>query len=316
MAWTNFHYLTNASPGATRNSGTNGDLCALLDWALPQAGWAIEFSSGNARQYRPATGNRFRLNVIHDSTVSGAAQRAMVRGWEVASSATAGTDPFPLTTQAADNASNWLVSTLANTTDRPFRLLVWDTGVIYMSNAGGVANRWSYGDFCDVTENDDPDTWGTHIFCRNSTSNSIVSALSSPNLNGVSTGSYFARDISGTIKSSMGCFFGNSTTLGATSNSLPAIDAGYLGKIRRERVAVSCFGSQSNVLGSNALIRRGFIPQLWTGLGSGMGAVTDADTFTDSLYNPGALFRFNNISADNTLVVLETTNTWLEPPVG
>ena len=91
-------HLTEASSGAPRNSGTNGDLCVLLDWALvTNGGWSIVQTAANARVYKPIGGNGFLLYVNHDSAVSGAAQLATVRGCESATAASeAGlVSPFP-----------------------------------------------------------------------------------------------------------------------------------------------------------------------------------------------------------------------------
>lgn len=313
MPFPNFVHLTNASPGATRNSGTNGDLCNLLDWALPQVGWAIEYTATNARIYRPATGNRFRLHVYHDSAISGAAQRAVVRGCEDASNATTLIDPFPTVAQVANTSANWLISTTANTTDRAFHIVAWDTGFIYMTNAGGVANLWQLQFFGDVSENDLPDSYGTICMVRNNSGNTVINPSISNSMTFSSTNEYFARDITGTAKSSLGIVAWYSTTWGNIS-TLPPVDAAPGGKIRRDRIVFACSGSSTLTPTNNALPRRGFFPHLWVGLGSGNGSVTSNDDFTDTAYDPASLFILFGLSNANTQnCIVEVTNTWQAP---
>lgn len=304
MAFPNFVHLTNASPGAPRNSGTNGDLCALLDWALPQVGWAIEFTSGNARVYRPAVGNRFRLHVNHDSGTSGAAQKAVVRGCEDASNATTLIDPFPTVAQVADTNSNWLVSTTANTTARAFHIVAWDTGVIYMSNASGGANLWSFGMYCDTEENGDPDSWGTILSQRSNTTTSGNVNVGVATTFSAGSALHWARSIDGVVKSASGHFYGSGATMGQVTGG-PTLTNGIGGKVRREAVFANC--------NSSLLLRRGAVPNIWQGIALGLGTITDADTFTDTAYNPASLFVALQQINNQGCVLLETTNTWDVP---
>ena len=121
-------YLTESSPGAPALSGTNGTLCNVLDWALPQKGWAIEYTATNNRIYRPGAGNRNRLFVSHDSTVSSDPRLATVRGCENASAANVSSlvAPFPTTTQLANTHSTVSVSNVSSTLARPYRIILTD----------------------------------------------------------------------------------------------------------------------------------------------------------------------------------------------
>lgn len=309
--------LTNASSGATRNSGTNGDLCALLDWALVQEGWAIEYSSGNARVYRPATGTRFRLHVNHDSSVSGGGQRAVVRGCEGASGATTLVDPYPLVAQVADTSSNWLVSSTANTVDRPFTLVVSPTFVLYFSCISGAANEWSMGWAGDLSAEYSGDNYCAAVLVRNSAGLSaatggIGEAVRS-DLSGVSLGLYWARDITGATKSSRGVLCGSGVTLGQVTGA-PAARGGYQNAVYREPVGVSDLASTSTPASVLALLKRGWIPNLWSPLHLGRGSLSDGDTFGDSAYDPTAVFRALSSSAvASPFVILEETDTWSAP---
>lgn len=317
MPFPNFVHLTNASPGAPRNSGTNGDLNALIWWALQQVGWSREYHDGatNASIFRPAVGNRFRLYVRHDSSVSGDARKALVRGCENASSANTLIDPFPLASQVADANSNWLISNTASTADREFHIIAWDSGVIYLSKTTGTANRWQMGFFGDVSEADAPDTWGTVIYCRESASIAATSVPGSPILTLSNSGLFFSRDISGTVKSSRGVMFSNSGSFANNTGNLPNMDTGYLGEIRMDRAAISCGGTGTTSTGANALQRRGFFPQLWYALANNRGSISENDTWTNSAYAAGSQFKLLPYLNDTQLPVFELSNTW-SPPNG
>jgi hypothetical protein len=305
--------LTNASPGATRNSGTNGDLTTLLDWALPQAGWAIEYTSGNARVYRPGSGNRFRLHVNHDSAVSGGAQRAVVRGCEDASAATTLVDPFPLTSQSADTASNWLVSTTASTADRPFIIFLNETFVHYFSCPTSNADQWDWGCFGDVPTNYPSDSYNTIVNVRNAASTTAgvgITQAMATTASG-SGGIWWVRDITGATKSSRGILYGSGAGLGSNTGS-PAARGGYQNRIYREYVGVTDFASTTTTGSVLSLLKRGWIPGLWNPLHNGRGSVSDVDTFTDTTYNPSAEFRYLSATATAGLI-MEITDTWSPP---
>lgn len=307
--------LTNASAGATRNAGTNGDLCTLLDWALPQAGWAIEYTASNARVYRAASGNRNRLFVQHDSAVSGNAGFATVRGCENASAAAIAslTDPFPLVAQIANNVSNWMISNTANTTDRPFRIYLNETFVFYFSNFSGTADLWDVGFFGDVpSQLTDP--YNTIVSVRNSTStaNSLgMGQVTSAALTGGSN-IFWVRDITGATKSSRGVLNTSGANLGAVAGTTTA-RGGYQNRVYRERVAVGDAASTSATPSTLGLIRRAYVPNMWSGLHTARGTLTDADTFTDVAYNPAATFRGLAGNISSGWAIIEETDTWAPP---
>lgn len=313
--------LTNASPGATRNSGTNGDLCNLLDWAVVQATnpWAIEYSSGNARVYRPAVGNRFRLHVNHDSAVSSDARLATVRGCESASGATTLTDPFPTVAQKSNTLSTWKVSSTASTVDRPFIILLEDTWIIYLCQYSSTQDAWELGFWGDVPPSYSADVWNTLIFIRNNASaagtTSSISNSTGPSVtNNANGGLFWVRDASGATKSTYGNLNTPGNNLGS-GNGLPATRTGYLNAVPREKLAAACYGSNTTTSNSLALMRRGWVPQLWTALSGGLGTLTDLDTFTDTTYNPSAIFRaFAALAGSGSnYIIAEITDTWSPP---
>lgn len=308
--------LTNASSGATRNAGTNGDLCTLLDWALPQAGWAIEYTASNARVYRPGSGLRNRLYVQHDSAVSGNAGLATVRGCENASSATVLVDPFPLVAQIANNASNWLVSNTANTTDRPFRIYLSETFVFYFSQASTTAEAWDMGFFGDVSPAFSGDSWYTVCDIRNSTGVVVGPGLGQTCGAAVVAGSnlFWCRDVTGATKSSRGVIYASGTGgtgMGALTGGTGA-RVSYQNRIYREKVGATDGASTSTTTSALGLPKRGWIPNLWNPLHLGRGTVSDVDTFTDTTYNPLASFRLLS-AASAQCTIIEETDTWSAP---
>jgi hypothetical protein len=158
-------HLNQASAGAPRNSGTNGDLVTLLDWALvTNGGWTIDKTATNARVYLPVSGNGFRLYVNHDSAVSGAATLATVRGCETATAASeAGvTNPFPTIAEIAATSATWCVSSAASTTSRNFDIYVTPSFMMYFSNINGLV-AWDVGMFGDFSAAITGDVYNTRV---------------------------------------------------------------------------------------------------------------------------------------------------------
>lgn len=311
--------LTNASSGATRNSGTNGDLCALLDWALPQKGWAIEYTSTNARVYRPGSGNRFRLSVTHDSAVSGDARIATVRGCENASSTTVLTDPFPTVAQLSNANSNWKISSTASTVDRPFRLYVSETWFLYLTQYSSASDTWDGGFFGDLPPTYAGDSYCTLIWVRNqgaaSTNTLFSNSVVSTSISNFNTGNMFmCRDITGATKSTYAMGNASGTAIGLVANYASA-RAGYLNQVVREKFSANCSGSNTAIPNSLSLPRRGYFPNIWSLLHNGRGTLNDVDTYSDSAYNPSASFRTlsSASAAGSANITVEETDTWSAP---
>ena len=155
-------YLTQASPGAPNLTGQDNSLCTVLDWALPQKGWAIEYTATNARVYRPGVGNRRRLFVAHDSALSGDSRGAVIRGAEDASAATIAelSGPFPTVAQVANNLANIKLSNTNNSDARPFRIVLSDTFLLFAaSTISSSVAEWDFFFFGDLTGVEPGDTW-------------------------------------------------------------------------------------------------------------------------------------------------------------
>jgi hypothetical protein len=288
-------------------------LTTLLDWALPQASWAIEYTGTNERVYRPGSGLRNRLYVNHNTATSGNAGLAVVRGCENASSSSVLVDPFPLAAQVANGSSNWCISNAASTTDRPFRIYLSETFVFYFSNINGTADQWEVGFFGDVEGVLGSDTYHTICGVRNAANatafTSIVQAVSS--VISASSNIYWARDVTGAVKSSRGGLCAMGSTLGNLSGA-PVARGGYQNRIYREKVAVTDVGSTSTSPSNLGLPKRGWVPNLWNPLHAGRGSVAEVDTFTDTAYDATASFRA--ISSNTTgFVIMEETDTWSAP---
>lgn len=318
------YVLTSSSPGAPTLSGTNGSACTVLDWALNTiAGVAIEYTAANARVYRWPFGNRFRLNVRHDSAVSGHAGRVLVRMSENASDATTLIDPSPLPTQVADASSNWLVSTTADGTARAYEIVIDDGAtsgygwIHVVVNASGATDQWSWGFFGDVLPRFSADTWNTVIQVRdqaNQTFNSMTNVGSTTMATG-NTHTYWIRSIDGTVKSSRGGIESpGGTNLGVQGAQFPAPFTGYGGGLMRSRCPLFDGYSQTTTNGTGALFTRGWMPNIWNPLHNNGTGASSLDDFTDSDYAVGSLFRiFKQSGGANPFLFIEETPTYYPP---
>ena len=304
--------LNNQSPGAPSLVGANGSLCNVLDWALPQDGWAIEYTAANARVYRPGQGNRHRLSVHHDSAVSGSVGLCTIRGCENATSATALVDPFPTVTQVSGSTSTILVG-VDTTVPREFEIIVTPTFMLLA--VGTLVNKtagWDLMLFGDLPPTYPEDQFSTAILVGGSSATTASSrAMSSSVSSGVAaTKLYWARTIDGSTKSPVGSLWGSVST---TTSSFCAVTnttvmrAGYRNEIVRERVGASCAGGPT--VGPMAVVRRAQVPFLWNPVHTGIGSITSDDTFTDTAYAAESLFRV--VPATSSMAaILELSNTW------
>lgn len=315
--------LKSTDAGAPTLNGVNGSLCNVLNWALVQNGWAVEYTATNARVYRPGSGNRRRLHVRHDSAISGAANKATVRGCENATSATALTDPFPTTAQVVNANSVWMTSNTADSTARAWEIYL-DTTFFYLCiDMTSGAGRLIYF-FGDVPPAEASDVWNTMVWqdadpsiemsygpLWQSTQNTIV--------NNPPSRYYWCRNIDGTVKSIPANLITNSAS-GYISNvsGCPIARQGHNSKIYHEKVAMCCPGAQATVNTAKSILRRGWMPHLWAALHSEKGlTVVDRDTFTNTAYNASAIFRvlelYNSYSGGYPWIIFEETNTWSNP---
>jgi len=310
---------TGGLPNSGRLSGTNGDLVGIMDVALPLNGWAIEYTSGNARVYRPGTGNRFRLHMNDDSAASGSATVCVVRGCENASNATTLTDPFPTVAVQADSLANWIKSSTANTTARNFDIYVGETWVWFLVNLAGATNSWEGHFFGDCPSAYTGDAYNTMCTTRNSASaastffnNSTTNAAGSAKM-------FWCRSYDGTVKGTQSSINFMSTTLGVIA-SYPRVFAGPSASLDTQKLSLCDTGTTSATPSATlGLPIRGYLPNLRAALHSGRDTSTpnSRDTYGDSSYDPsfqGTIFCFTN-SSGGGIIAVESSDTW-SPPSG
>lgn len=314
MAVVHVTEATVGAPNSGRMSGTNGDLYAMLKYALPLNGWAVEYDDtvNFAAVFRPGSGNRFRLHVNDNSATSGDARLCVVRGCENASAATTLIDPFPLVANVANASSNWLKSTTANTTARNFDLYVGTTWVILAINAGGTNTTWEWGFFGDVSPAFSGDSYNTVCMVRNSSNAGLAvsASLTTNNAAGLAA-LHWARSIDGATKDTFGAVPWLSSTLGVVPNT-PVMQAGPSGKIDRQRIQLLDTGQASVTMSSpRGTIQRGWFPNLWCPMHAvSSGTVSSRTQFQDSGYNPSANF---NVFFNAGALIVEETDTWVPP---
>ena len=312
-------------PNSGRLSGTNGDLVGIMDVALVANGWAIEYTSGLARVYRPGTGNRFRLHMNDDSAVSGNAGLCVVRGCENASAATTLVDPFPTVALVANNAANWLKSNAVSTAARAFDIWVGTTWVIYAVNYGASANGWEVHFFGDCPPSLAGDSYNTLCFSRRitTTSSTTFYAMGGPSGGFASPLFCWARCFDGTVKSTTGWSPSvGSTSIGLLSAGNPAFLSPTLG-IDTQKVSLTDSGTGAGTsVTSTGLQVRGWLPNILDPLhrspSNTLGAGPQArDSYTNTAYNAafvGKVVRSSN-SGTTAFLVVEESDTW-SPPSG
>lgn len=314
MAWTKISYL---SSGAPQLIAANGSLTAVLRWALPQLGWAIEYgTTGTAAVFRAAAGNRHRLCVNHNT---GAAGVALVRGAHTATSATAWSNVFPTTGQIANANATWQAGDSSYPTtpvawviygnDRFFYLLVnnytYQTGSWDIQCFGDLPGKYNtpYDTVCTSRNTSDPST-------------GIIVASSMSPMPVASSGAYmfWARGLNGTTISTRGNFYGPNGSIGQVSGGTQA-RAGYLNKLLRQKVALNdCANTNTDNSGPLLMPARGWFPNLWNPMHTyNSNVLLDLDTFTDTAYNPAASFCWYGINNNYAGFIIEETDTWSVP---
>lgn len=310
-----FTYFTSSDSGAPALTGVNGSLITVLDWILVTKGlWTKEFSGTNKAIYRPPSGNRYYLRVVHDSAISGASNQATVRGCESATDIDTYTDPFPTVAQRADSSTFWLTSTTTNSTTRAYFGIVTDTYVFICvrASSNNAVSVCFFGDTIPVFSGD---VYSTVIFTTNTAS--ISSWYQIANTTGRL---YYVRSYDGTVKSTTAMPLISYAAASQTNFSgftAPAYPHPIDSKMHMEKVALTCYGATSSSRSATkSIIKRSWFPNLWSPLHS-ESAVTTEDTFTDSSYNPLSEFVIASSATSNASLgqffVLEKTNTWSAP---
>lgn len=315
MAFPNFAYLNNSSPGFPGNSGTNASFKNLMKWALLQVGWSNVDETTNGIVLRAATGNRFPFIINDDSAVTGNARFAMTRGAEIATGVTTFTDAFPTAVLLADANANAYKSSLASGTDRQCHIVAWDTGFIYASQFNGT--DWEIFPYSDLFPSRSADTWATYIGPHGGTNTGQSSwfrqtEYSNINLSAFTTG-YLARSYDGTVKSTKAALNLRSRGLGNTGTSgWPTASNGPDGEIDTSPVGIACSGSTGIIAANTGMVLRGYIPHMHNPLHNGIGGLSSGDIYHNSAYDPAADFLI--LKSDTTnFVALEITNTWKPP---
>jgi hypothetical protein len=309
-------------PNSGRLSGTDGDLVGILDVALPLNGWAIEYSTGNARIYRPGSGNRFRLYVNDDSAISGSATIATVRGCENASAASnAGlVDPFPTAAQRTDALSNWAKSTTANTTARAFDIWVGETFVIFSVNLAGTTNAWELHYFGDIAPALSGDPYGTICFVRGASAatGAVWSAngnFTTNSING-SANVYLCRSYDGTVKSTRSgmMVMAAQSAFGVYASGINAALTGPTTGLDYQKVPLLDTGSNTASVSSTLCIpTRGWLPNILQPQNGGRGALNARDDLTNTpIMAVGKVVCASNL-ATGAFAVIQESDDWTPP---
>src|SRR5690606_4387776 len=130
MALPGFIKFDSGMAGAPILTGQNGSFNAVCNWIVGLVGGTRIYHDGASNQsvFQWPGGHQQSFYVCHDSSLSGAAQRAI---WRACESATGYAyadlvNPYPSVSQVADNASNVLCSTTANATARAYAGIAWE----------------------------------------------------------------------------------------------------------------------------------------------------------------------------------------------
>lgn len=309
MAWT---VLDETTAGAPSLLSVNGSLTSLLRWALPLLGWGVEFGpTGNDAVFRAAVGNRHRLQVRHNSSVSGRADLAMVRAGHTATSATAIGTPFPTTAQVANASCSWRAG-IEDDPAIPCRFVIAgnDRFFHYLCHSPGYGWDWNF--FGDVASDYATGYETVHIVRNNSSPYGASGIGESMYGRPYPTNqTFWARGINATTVSTKGCKDGKESQPGRVSGN-PAMRGGYQNRLLREKIGLHCIGATSDTPGVLSIPKRGWLPNVWNPIHNGLGGLADGDTFTDSAYNPAAAFRVFDSPSYGT-IILETTDTWSKP---
>jgi hypothetical protein len=319
MAFSHWAYLNQSSSGAPRNSGTNGDLTALLQWALvTNSNWSSVYDDGlspvKKRIWQPNGGGPvFMCN--HDNAVSGGATLALVRMAESQSGGTL-TDPFPTVVQNADGTSNWMPSSAASTTTRDFHIVVWETGLIYASRASGTANTWEIGYLakCDSRYGAADSTYSWMIGNRNinTTAFTMLGQAGNPVPTIAVQRNFAMRNVLGTIKSEY-CVPDYPLTTGGSGSftGMPGATSVPDAAFERKKFLFHAAGTASGTTGALASIDRFCVPFLWWLPTSTLVGFGETDVYTDA---SGATFVL--LKSGTNGMLLQTSNDWTGYPGG
>ena len=314
MVW---NVLKSTDSGAPSLTVTNGSMTNVLRWALPQLGFDIAYgASGNAAVFRAQTGNRFRL-CINQNNAAGTYGGALVRGAETATSATSWSSTFPTASQVTNSDSLWGGGD-PNAPSTPAAYYIYGNEVFFyfLTQVDIADGYWEFQFFGDIPTIY-PSAYATVISQAGYPYGNGMQGINQPTSSSPQANYnklFWCRDVGGTIKSSRGAPAVSGSSFGAVTNA-PIIRGGYNNKFYREKVGVHCGATASSTIGPLNLTRRGWLPNLWSPVHQGTSSgVSPLDTFTDTAYNPSAVFRwFPVIPNSGVGVLIEETDTWSIP---
>jgi hypothetical protein len=322
MAFTNLGYFNSSSPGAPTLRPVNGDLNALLHYALTTiSNWTRLYHDGtNFRDvWQPAAGGASPVLICkHNSADSGDARLAVVRMAESASSTTSYTDAFPTVLQVADTSCNWLVSNTSGTTARDYHCVVWETGIVLAVRVTGQTDVWEIylagKAFSRFSSTDDPYPWmiGVRASTNTSTINAIANATCNPTIPSSGYYRFFAmRNPAGSLKSCCLHPEGRGSGLGNAGTNPASAGASYLGTIDRAKVRFHDMNSTTTALGTPPILSRLCFPQVYVGEHSFYSGVTESDSVSDGSHSLQLLRNGTSVAW-----LLETGNNFTGYPAG
>jgi hypothetical protein len=310
MALSNFALVTSSDVGAPVLTGQDGSGLALLHYLIVTVlGGTRDYYDASTHQAVWTLPGGEMLYCGDAAAISGASNRMTVRGCEAASGYTYSdlTNPFPLVAQVTDAFSNWLKSSTANATARPWLAIVSDSYIELLTDPASNG-LWAPTYFGRLLPRDPADVYAVAIAVRGGTNTAAsqgwgVSAAAS----GTNT-AFFQRSVDGLTPSTTAGVVSISN-IGAVQNA-PTLSAGLAGEIHHMPAWLTCSGAQTTTAEpSRSRIMRAAIPNVRLALHSGLGAYSTADTFTDGNYAPGCVLR-PMYWATNGGIIVQLTNDW------
>lgn len=317
---------TVGAPNSGRISGTAGDLYAMLKYAAPLNGWAVEYDDAvNFRcVLRPGTGNRFRLYVNDNATDSGSAALCIIRGCENATGTLYANlvDPFPTQANLANSVSNWVKSNAVSATARAFDLWIGETWIKFAVNWGGATNTWEHQMFGDFAPSLAGDSYNTLCTVRASSNSSTGPVWSGAGVGGWcatnttgTTGLWICRSYDGTVKSIRG---GIVAKLGQGSIGVmgggPAALVGPTTGIDTEKACIFDSGSSTGTASTSiALFTRGYVPNLLLPQHNGKGTLNARYSYAESPYMATGKVVTGGNSTTSPFAVIQESDDWTPP---
>jgi hypothetical protein len=313
------HYSSTDS-GAPVINGTVGSLVNFFDTVLvgsgtaygskPKQGWTKLHSGTNKAVYQTADGVA-HYRVMHDGSQGAAGGReAVVRGAESATNVDTLVDAFPTTTQVADAACVWRLSSTADATARAWQALATPNLLMLTVDHGGSGSEfYIMGRYSP----DSADNAWPYLLNTRANANSVglyaATNIGCTLLTDAFTGRLFAmRSPEGSIKSPMAAIIGPSVSSNQFGRIGPAcpLPSGII-NLQKARVLVNRGIVTTNAGASMA----GLVPQLWELLHGSLSGVSAGDTFSVPTDASPAQYLIRRLSTFNDpLFVWETTDTW------